>query len=199
MEVSKKILILVFVILSCASFVEGINMKKLSGKIVLVQTASVYDPTDQREINFLNAYHHLRMKMNIFNNFDINTQSDTLYILQDQTDGTYTSLLMIVWNNKKNILYRAIDERDDRGNFIKTKIEKEENVKYPEFEYMKLFITRWDIKELMCESKMNGFLGSNYIATRVIFKNGKYIISSIEFAEFYDFKKDPSGPYGYAR
>jgi len=188
MKTKRKLLLLTLIIITGSFALSGVNMKKLSGKIMQMQTSVVFDPYDQGSINFLKNYHQLRVRTKVFQELDINAQSDTIYIIQDQSDGTYVDLMMTVWNSRKTISYKQIYEWDSLSNFKDLQIERYDRRLF--IKYMIELVSEWKRRELIYESVTHGTTGPNYIVTRIIFKDNTYMISCIEFRDFFDLKRD---------
>lgn len=188
MKTKRKLLLLTLIIITGSFTLSGVNMKKLSSKIMQMQTSAVFDPYDKGSINFLRNYHELRVRTKVFQELDINTQSDTIYIIQNQSDGTYVDLMMTVWNSRKTISYKQKSKWDSLGNFKGLQIEKYDIRLF--IKYMIELVSEWRRRELIYESVTHGTTGPNYIVTRIIFKANTYMISCIEIRDFFELKRD---------
>lgn len=211
----KKIIFLMITLLSVASFCYGQNWRKISKQIIKEQEMAVCsyiyggDKKAQKKNrerkkyrkvgDFSSIYHIYRMRLNLLERLNVNTQSDTLYILEmnpglidhnkQSTIFTRRNILSYYHNVDGECFYKHTDFKNDS-------LEITNKPLYPR--YMLKLAIQWNLPELRKEGIKGGLVSSIYVwLTRIIFQNKKYEIDCFYFEEFLDYKRDFNDEFYY--
>lgn len=153
------------------------NLSQISEKIYEVQKQEFEDNI------YLKALNQYRKDIKWYENLKYSCECDTISILE--YSGVQGDIRFTFWNKDDIVSYT-----NESGKFKMTKEPLFTN-------YMMRLISQWDKLQIKEEEKINSNFISNEIiyATRIIFSNGKYTISSISFKDFYNPERDVYNQY----
>jgi hypothetical protein len=180
-------IIVIFSVNAC-----GMKSSLISKKIKGIQTNTLASEYGGCKHYFITSYDKLRSEVDFIDKIKPNLKNDTVFILESHDIACLsTDLHVTIWNKKKLVSFKK--EKLDIGsnkvvykNMLLTKSDNSFFIKY-----MIKLVTKWDIEELRKEEKTHGFVSCDLVvATRVIFRDGKYKIDCISFCEFADLQRD---------
>lgn len=173
----KRIIILILLLQIGVTKMVAQNWNKISNKIESCQRR-LTDFSEKEYISYTKKYNKVRKKYHVFQDLDVNTLNDTIFILEMHGES-FESLTSTLWTRKDLLSYKCVQwdihdfEKSKKPFFIKQ---------------MRELSSQWNIEEIRKEEKLH----SNFIPrsmvylTRVIFSKKKSKIECIRFFDFDD-------------